>query len=198
MPRAKGNKIALKSRQIVLANYFLFDLKLHSINAQRSAGTLIDKEQLRLDLLAFILELKDHDSTHSISLLTNSVCSEKAGEICTVKEFLVSTKVTFKDEKLTKDKFSIDFINLREKFCLSLHNDVKSFSPENKFKYFEIFVPKKMPRTVVKLIHTVIRKIQTIAYRFSLNPTTASKEWINLLISVVQKNGYCTLNKLNI
>ena len=120
-PRVKGNKFALKSRQFVLAIYFLFDLKFHSINAQRSAGTLIDKEQLRLDLLAFTLELKDHNSTHTILLLTNSVSSEKAGEICTVKEFLVSTKVTFKGEELTKDKFPIDFINLPEKFCLSLY-----------------------------------------------------------------------------
>jgi hypothetical protein len=100
-------------------------LKLHSIKAQRSSGTLIDKEQLQLDLLAFTLELKDHNSTHTILLLTNvtnSGCSEKAGEICTVKEFLVSTKVTFKDEELTKkDTFPIDFINLREKFCLSLY-----------------------------------------------------------------------------
>ena len=51
-----------------------------------------------------------------ILLLTNSDCSEKAGEICTVKEFLVSTKVTFMEE-LTKDKFPTDFINLREKLC---------------------------------------------------------------------------------
>ena len=141
-PRAKGNKIALKSRQVVLAIYFLFDLKLHSINAQRSAGTLINKEQLRLDLLAFTLELKDHNSTHTISLLTNSDCSENAGEICTVTEFLVSTKVTFKDEELTKGKFPIDFINLRKNFCLSRFDEVKSFYPENTFEYFEIFVPK--------------------------------------------------------
>ena len=157
---------------------------MHSINAQRSAGTLIDKEQLRLDLLAFTLELKEHNSTHTILLLTNSVSSEKAGEICTVKEFLVSTTVTFKDEELTKDKFPIDFINLREKFCFSLYNEVKSYYPENTFEYFEIFVPKKMPRTVVKLIHTHF-EIQTIANRFSLDPTTASKEWINLLISML-------------
>ena len=110
--------MTLRSRQFVLAIHFLFDLieglKLHSINAQRSAGILIGIEQFHLDLLAFILKLKDHDSTHTISLLTNSVCSEKAGEICTVKEFVVSIKVTFKDEELTKDKFPIDFINLRE------------------------------------------------------------------------------------
>lgn len=123
-------------------------MKFFSINAQKSAGILIGKEQFQLVLLAFILELKDHDPNHTISLLTNSDCSEKAGEICTVKEFLESTKVTFKDEELTKDKFPIDFINLREKFCLSLYNEVKSYYPENTFQYFEIFVPKKMPRTV--------------------------------------------------
>ena len=38
-------------------------------------------------------------------------------------------------------------------------------------------------------------EIQTIADRFSLDPTIASKEWINLLISMIKKDGYC--DKLN-
>ena len=55
----------------------------------------------------------------------------------------MSTKVTFKGEELTKkDKFPIDFINLKEKFSLSLYNEVKSYYLENTFQYFEIFVPK--------------------------------------------------------
>ena len=101
------------------------------------------------------------------------------------------TKVTFKDEELTKDKFPIDFINLREKFCLSLYNEVKSYYPENTFEYFEIFVPKKMPRTVVKLIHTVIMKykllqidlVWTLLQQVK-NGLTCLSQWFKKMVTV--------------
>ena len=42
-----------------------------------------------------------------------------------------------------------------------------------------------MPRTVKEAHSNGHYEIQTIANRFSLDPTTASKEWINLLISMI-------------
>ena len=47
-----------------------------------------------------------------------------------------------------------------------------------------------MPRTVGEAQSYGHYEIQNIAERFSLDPTTASKEWINLLIPIIQKDGY--------
>ena len=52
-----------------------------------------------------------------------------------------------------------------------------------------------MPLTVGEAHSYDHYEVQIIVDRFRLDPTKASKEWINLLISMYQKDGYC--DKLN-
>ena len=48
-----------------------------------------------------------------------------------------------------------------------------------------------MPKTLGEVYRYGHYEIQSIADRFGLNPETVSKEWTDLLISMVQEDGYC-------
>jgi hypothetical protein len=123
--------------------------------------------------------------------LRKATCSETEGSYCTSKEFLESSIVEYKSIELTKDREPLKFLAIREKFQLSLFEEVKSYFPENTYQNFEIFVPKKMPKTLGEINTYGHYEIQSIADRFGLNPETVSKEWTDLLISMVQEDGYC-------
>ena len=105
---AKGIENQLVSRSFVLGIHFSFDLlvglKRFSLISQKSAGILVGKEQFRLDLLAFILDLKDNGGAHLTALLRKATCSETEGSYCTSKEFLESSSIVeYKSIELTKD-----------------------------------------------------------------------------------------------
>lgn len=192
---AKGILKLIKSRTFVISLHFLFDLleglKKFSTIAQQSAGVLIGKEQFRLDLLEFIMELKESNGAHLTALLTNSICSEKHEALCTPEEFLESSDVRYKSIELLKDRKS-SFLELRIVFQLSLFEEVQSYFPENTFKPFDIFVPKYLPQSVATAMTFGHYEIQTLADRFGLNPDIASKQWQDLLISMIQQDNYCT------
>ena len=191
--RAKGIEKRLKSRTFVLGLHFLFDvlhsLKKFSVLSQQSAGLLIGKELFRKDLLNLPFQFEEHDGPNVIKLLQETFCDTI--HTCTAEEFLSNEVVIFNMVELEKDRNPLTFIELRKKFLKSLANEIESYFPEGTYSAFDKFIPKNLPLTVSEAFFYGQNEVQELARKFNLDPETVSKEWINLLISMLDEDGFC-------
>jgi hypothetical protein len=83
------------------------------------------------------------------------------------------------------------FIDEKIKFLDSLSIQILHYFPEGTFADFEIFVPSKLPRNEANAQTYGHNEIQNIASRFNLDPASASREWVNLLTSLVTNEHFC-------
>lgn len=135
-------------------------------------------------------QYKENNGPNVIRLLTDDSCQDQQGSSCTAEEFFTADTVFYQGVELQKDKNPLAFIELREKFLVSLGDELKGYFPENTFADFEIFVPKFLPRSISEANVYDHKDIQQIARRFNLDPGTASIEWTDLLISMMESEGY--------
>lgn len=193
--RAKGIQNKITSRSFVLSLHFMYDLldglKKYSLLAQESAGILIGKETFQTNLINLPTQFQNKNGPKTIMLLKESSCSETNNEQCTDEKFLTSESVIYNSVLLTKDRIPTAFLELKSNFLNSLEDELRGYFPEGSYASFEIFVPKKLPRNINEALVYGHKEIQNLAEKFSMDAETASTEWTNLLISMIQEDGYC-------
>ena len=96
---------------------------------------------------------------------------------------------------LGKDQIPAGFLNLKSEFLRSLEEELRGYFPEGSYALLEIFVPKKLPRNTGEAFVYGHDEIQELAKKLDLDAETASKEWIDFLISMIQEGGYCNKKK---
>jgi hypothetical protein len=191
--KAKGIQNKITSRSFVYGLFFMFDLlnglKKFSLIAQQSAGILIGKEEFRKNLLDLPIQLKTNNGQYLTELLRQAMCIEVPG--CTTEQFFNIILVRFKGIGLIQDKTSSEFEEAKNQFLDSLHSELNHYFPEGTYENFEIFVMKNLPRSMPEAIMYGHKEVQTLAERFELDPEVASKEWTDLLISMINDENYC-------
>ena len=123
--------------------------------------------------------------------MKESTCFESSQDRCTAEEFLTSEYVVYNSVLFGKDRIPAGFLNLKSEFLRSLAEELRDCFPEGSYALFEILVPKKLPRITNEAFVYGHDEIQELAKKFDLDAETATKEWIDLLISMIQEDGYC-------
>jgi hypothetical protein len=124
--------------------------------------------------------------------LIEVVCSDKSGRVCTEKEYLdISTSVKWRGIELEKSKSPNLFTETRAKLSDNLKEQLEHYFPEGSLSDFEAFVPKKLPTELVPAEIYGLSSIQNLANRFKLDPLKTSKEWTELLQSIIPMNTFC-------
>ena len=190
-PIAKGIQNLLTKRYLVLGLHFVMDLleglKRFSLMAQQSAGILIGKEDFRVNLINLPLNIKENNGAHLTFLLKFAICEEIKG--CTIENFMNGQKVLFKEVELIQDNNR--FMEFKNEFLDTLAAELGRYFPENSVKDFDIFVPKKLPRTSDAASTYGHDEIQSIAQRFNESPLIASRQWQDLLWKLISLPDFC-------
>ena len=84
---------------------------------------------------------------------------------------------------LSADQKASDWFQVQNNFLDSILLEIDSYFPEGAYK--------DLPRIYTEAITYGHKEIQNLANRFDLEEETVSKEWTNLLTSMIDEDRYC-------
>lgn len=109
---------------------------------------MINKEQLRLNMIQTPELYKTKNGANLVSFYRKLVCSDTTRNPCTEKQLMESESVKFEGIELTKSNSYLTAF--RTELMDTLKTEIESYFPEGSFSDFELLDPKKFLKRRLK------------------------------------------------